>query len=323
MHRVSSAALLACVALLMSVPAWAETVFVSNEQDNTVSVIDGSTLTQVKTIPVGRRPRGIALSPDNMTLYVAAGDDDRIDMIDVKSGKVVGALPSGDDPELFAVHPDGKRLFVSNENDNEVSAVDIAAKKVTGSAPVGVEPEGMAASHDGKLVACTSETTSMVHLIDAATMKPVANYLVDPRPRFVAFSPDDKTLWVTSELRGTLTALDTATGKQLAHVSFPISGLTHEQIQAVGITLTKAGNRVFVSLGPANRVAEVDPQSFAVTRMFLVGNRVWHTALSPDEKRLYAANGNSGDVSVIDLASNQVIKSVKAGRGPWGVAVAP
>ncbi len=163
----------------------------------------------------------------------------------------------------------------------------------------------------------------MVHLIDAATMKPVANYLVDPRPRFVAFSPDDKTLWVTSELRGTLTALDAASGKQLARVSFPIPGLTKEQVQAVGITLTKDGKRVFVSLGPANRVAEVDAQSFAVKRMFLVGNRVWHTAVSPDEKRLYTANGNSADVSVIDLEANQVIKSVKAGRGPWGVAVAP
>jgi YVTN family beta-propeller protein len=163
----------------------------------------------------------------------------------------------------------------------------------------------------------------MVHLIDAATMKPVANYLVDPRPRFVAFSPDDKTVYVTSELRGTLTALDAATGKQLAHISFPVQGLTKEQVQAVGITLTKDGKRLFVSLGPANRVAEVDPQKFTVTRMFLVGNRVWHTALSPDGKRLYTANGNSGDVSVIDLESNQVVKSIKAGRGPWGLAVAP
>jgi YVTN family beta-propeller protein len=124
-------------------------------------------------------------------------------------------------------------------------------------------------------------------------------------------------------LRGTLTALETATGKQIAHITFPIPGLTREQVQAVGITLTKDGKRVFVSLGPANRVAEVDPENFAVKRIFLVGNRVWHTALSPDEKRLYTANGNSGDVSVIDLESNQVVKSVKAGRGPWGLAVAP
>jgi YVTN family beta-propeller protein len=46
-------------------------------------------------------------------------------------------------------------------------------------------------------------------------------------------------------------------------------------------------------------------------------------ALSPDEKRLYTANGNSGDVSVIDLDKQEVVKSIKVGRGPWGLAVAP
>ena len=38
--------------------ASADTIYVSNEQDNTVSVIDGKTSTLAGTIPVGRRPRG-------------------------------------------------------------------------------------------------------------------------------------------------------------------------------------------------------------------------------------------------------------------------
>jgi len=52
-----------------------------------------------------------------------------------------------------------------------------------------------------------------------------------------------------------------------------------------------------------------------------VGQRVWGIALTPDGKRLYAANGLSNDVSVIDTASNNRVASVKAGDGPWGVAV--
>jgi YVTN family beta-propeller protein len=42
-------------------------------------------------------------------------------------------------------------------------------------------------------------------------------------------------------------------------------------------------------------------------------------ALSPDGKMLFTANGPSGDVSVIDVATNTVVKKVKAGTGPWGV----
>src|SRR5690349_11884589 len=51
------------LALIVS-PGRADTVYVSNEQDNTVSVVDGASLSVVATIPVGRRPRGIALSGD-------------------------------------------------------------------------------------------------------------------------------------------------------------------------------------------------------------------------------------------------------------------
>ena len=51
-----TAALLASVSL----PARAETVYVSNEKDNSVSVIDGESLKVTSTIKTGRRPRGIS-----------------------------------------------------------------------------------------------------------------------------------------------------------------------------------------------------------------------------------------------------------------------
>ena len=106
-------------------------------------------------------------------------------------------------------------------------------------------------------------------------------------------------------------------------VQFRVPGLTRELTQAVGFAITRDGKRVYAALGPANRVAEVDAATLKVTRMYLVGKRVWHVALSPDEKRLYAVNGNSSDVSVIDLARHAVVKTIAVGREPWGVAVRP
>jgi YVTN family beta-propeller protein len=54
-----------------------------------------------------------------------------------------------------------------------------------------------------------------------------------------------------------------------------------------------------------------------------VGVRPWGIALSPDGKILYAANGPSNDVSVVDLEANKEIARVKAGSSPWAVAVVP
>ena len=58
-------------------------------------------------------------------------------------------------------------------------------------------------------------------------------------------------------------------------------------------------------------------------KYLLVGQRVWNLAFTPDEKRLFTTNGVSNDVSVLDLDRLKVIKSIKVGRLPWGVVVAP
>jgi YVTN family beta-propeller protein len=54
-----------------------------------------------------------------------------------------------------------------------------------------------------------------------------------------------------------------------------------------------------------------------------VGDRPWGITITPDGKKLYTANGPSNDVSVIDTGSLTVVKRIKAGTSPWGVAVGP
>ena len=76
-----------------------------------------------------------------------------------------------------------------------------------------------------------------------------------------------------------------------------------------------------MALGPANRVAVVDAQTFEVEKYLLVGQRVWQLAFSPDQKWLYSTNGVSNDISVIDVDNLEVVKSVTTGAYPWGVVV--
>lgn len=302
-------------------PASAYKAYVSNEKSNTVSVIDTDTFTVVKTFKVGRRPRGIALTQDDKFVLVAVGDDDTIQMIDTATGKVTATLPSGPDPELFVLDPTGKILYAANEDDNTVSIIDIKKRARLGQVKVGVEPEGMAISPDGKVLVSTSETTSMAHFIDTATHRIAANVLVDARPRFAAFKSDGSELWVSTEIGGTVSIVDPVKHELKTKVIFAIPGVRREAIQPVGISITKDGKTGFVALGPANRVAVVDGTAHQTKKYLLVGHRVWHMAFIPDEKYLLATNGLSNDVSVIDVASLKVIKSIQVGEQPWGIAV--
>jgi len=311
----------AFVVALLAPVARAETAYVSDEGADVVHVLQAPGWTEAARIAVGKRPRGMQLSHDGRQLYVASGNDDRIDIVDLATRKVVGHLPSGPDPERFVVSPDGRWLYVANENDNTVSFVDIAAKKIVHEVPVGAEPEGMAVSPDGRWVICTSESASLVHFIDAASARLVDSVLVGTRPRDAVFSADGKQLWVSSETRASVAVFAMPARKVVHTVDFDDDDTAPATVQAVGLVLRP--QRAFVALGRGNAVAEVDPRTFAIRRYFPVGSRNWGIGLSPDGRRLIAANGLSGDVTVIDLVANRPVATIPVGGKPWGVVVTP
>lgn len=314
--------MLVLLALAAPAAARAETIFVSDEAADCVTAIDGATLKPIECIHVGERPRGLVASKDGRTLYVAVGNANRIAIVDIASRKELRSFPTPD-PETFALSPDERTIFVANENDSEMSQIAVADGKVLRHVPTGGEPEGTAVSHDGRIVIQASETGSMVHVIDAASGKIRDNLIVDTRPRYIAFTPDGARFWVSSEVRGTVTVFDTATLRSLGKIDFENAGLTQNLVQANGIRFTRDGRRAFVGLGRGKLVAEVDSATLKIVRAWPVGLRAWNLALSPDESRLYTADGLDGTMSVIDLKSGKALAPVKLGGKPWGVVAVP
>ena len=45
------------------------------------------------------------------------------------------------------------------------------------------------------------------------------------------------------------------------------------------------------------------------------------STISADGQKLFTANGPSGDVSVIDVATGKIDRQIKTGGSPWGVVV--
>src|SRR3984893_18235538 len=287
----SSVFALNALAFVMASPAIAFTAYVSNETRNCVTIIDTGKMEVAKTVQVGHRPRGIALSQDGGELFICAGDDDLIQILDTKKLSITRTLPS--------------------ETRTTVAEMPLAA-----------EPEGMELSPDGKVLVNTSETTNMAHLIDTQTRKIFANVLVDARPRAAQYTPDGSELWASSEVGGTVSVIDATNPKVKQKIAFAVPGLSKEAIQPVGMRFTPDGKKAFVALGPANRVAVIDTATKKVEKYLLFGQRVWQLALTRDGKYLYTSNGVSNDVSTVDVASLKVLRSIPVGSFPWGVAIA-
>lgn len=70
-----------------------------------------------------------------------------------------------------------------------------------------------------------------------------------------------------------------------------------------------------------NTVAIIDTGKNTLVTTIPVGGRAWGIALDPTGSKLYTANGASNDVSVVDVKSRKELRRVKAGDGPWGIAI--
>jgi YVTN family beta-propeller protein len=297
--------------------ALAATAYVTNEKDDSISVIDLDSLEVTATLDVGMRPRGLLLSSDNKLLYICASDSDRVQVMTWPRARSSRSCPPGPTPSSSPCTPTTAGCTSPTRTMRWSRWSTPSADEVLAQIDVGVEPEGMAVSPDGKWAVNTSETTNMLHWIDTSTPAAGRQHPVDQRPRHVEFDKDGKRLWASAEIGGTVTVLDVdsrpgAQGAQVHHQGRTpgqgaASGRQAERRRQVRLHRSRPGQ-------PCGRGGRQDLRDSRLPAGGAGASGTWRSP--PDQKRLLTTNGVSGDVSVIDVDSLKVTKSIKVGRYP-------
>ncbi len=314
-------------------------VYVSAEDAGEIVAIDPDTLKVVTRVRVGKRPRGLRVSPDGKLLYVALSGSPRggpnvdesklpkaersadgIGVVDLASHTLLKTYTSGQDPESFDLSKDGSTLYISNEETAELSVLDLKSGKVVRQVAVGGEPEGVTTRPDGKVVYVSCEADRVVVAVDTQSFQVLARIPTGLRPRAVALSHDGKLGFVTDELSAELTLFDALTNVAKGSIKIEDAG---KSPRPMGAVISSDGKELYVSTGRGGSLAVIDIAASRVAALVPdVGARPWGVGLSPNGKLLFTANGPSDDVSVIDLASRKVVQRIKVGGLPWGVGVA-
>jgi YVTN family beta-propeller protein len=313
-------------------------LFVSNESGGDLSVIDVATQKLVATIPVGKRPRGVKLSPDGSVLYVALSGSpiagpgvdestlppadkaaDGIGVVSVIDMKLLRTIPGGSDPEQVAVTLDGRRMFIANEDIGAATAIDVDSGKVLASFKVGDEPEGVNLRPDGRVVYVTSEGDNQVAAIDTIDLKLLKVFAVGPRPRSTAFLPDSSRAYVPAENGASISVIDAKAHRVLDTIKLE-GGPT---VRPMGTAVSPDGKLLFATTGRGKNVVIIDTATNKPLGQVEAGDRPWGIAVSSDGRTVFTANGPSNDVTFIDVEGRKVLAKVKAGERPWGVVYVP
>jgi len=265
-------------------------LYVLCQESEEVRVLDAATYALIKSIAVGRVPRGMALSATGDRLFVTNSWDDTLSVIDTKGLTVAGTWPVGAEPSGVVEDRTGKRLFVANRISNDVAVLDAQTGAEEQRLMAGRGSSYLTLSPDGSRIYAThvypnpsplrtglenrTAPESEITVIDAAKAT-----VADRIPLHsiagvfhLAFSAD-----------GQLGAVADYHPKNLV----PLAHLEHGGAFAYTLTLfgPRVGQPVEVPLDELDRYAS---QPFGVV-------------ISPDMSRLYVSVGGSECVLAIDI----------------------
>ncbi|QRR07616.1 YncE family protein [Burkholderia sp. MS455] len=292
-----------------------EALYVTNRNDNTVSVIDTETSTVVATVAVGGNPFRLAVTPDGTHVYVVNANSNNVSVIDTSITNVVTTIPVGVKPAGIAITPDGTRAYVTSFTGNSVSVIDIATNTVTATISVsGKTPNGIAVTPDGKHVYVANSSSANVSVIDTASNTETATVaLPGSNPIGIAVTPNGAKVYVADGSGGTVSVIDTASNTLTAR----IGGFS----AADDVAFTQDGTKAYISDNFNNDVAVINTASNAITST--ISNLVspFGIAIATGGTIAYVANQQASNVSVINTSNNTVTTSIAVGNFPTGLAI--
>jgi len=199
-------------------------VYVTNDYDDDVTVIDTATNTVSSVIHLGTggggeqglsgSTRDVAVSPDSRRIYVTLPQDDELAVIDTSTNAVTATVDAGDYPEFLVLSPDGLHAYIANVGDGSssppmLSVFDTSSDTVTGTIPMSNEQTPasryIALGADGTHVYWIGNRggADAISILDLPEMRIVRTLTGGDDLYSVGTGPDSKRIYVTDDGYGT------------------------------------------------------------------------------------------------------------------------
>jgi YVTN family beta-propeller protein len=301
--------------------------YISNYDDNTVSVIDTASDQVVGQFPSlsggSLGPWAVAINPEGTEVYFSHpffGLVDKVAVIGTQQPHVINDVTVGHGALGIAFDPAGEWLYQANAEDGSISVIHATDKSVT-NWPLGLSwPLGVATTTvKGKIrVYVTENQGAQVAVIDPAGQRVVKRIPVGEAPVGIAINAAGTRAYVANFNDNSVSVINTINNRVVDLI--PVGRFPN------GIAVDPSGKRVYVanlttvnpSAPETGSVSIINTRANRVIRTVRVGKTPYGVGVTPDGNKVYVTNQGGGNVSVINasLKRPKVIKTVPVGKSP-------
>ena len=239
------------------------------------------------------------------TLFVANKRGNTLSKIDLSSGEEVLRLDSCTNPHELATSPDGEHVALACYGGTTVDIFQTndLAKVASIELGAGARPHGIVWMGDGTLYA-TAEGRQSVFRIETPLADPkLAEFSTGKQgSHMIAVAPDQSAAWTTDLGSRTVTRVD------LVGDAAPLSVTVGEEPE--GIALSPDGETLWVSARGSNQAFALDPLTMEVRSTVETGQFPLRLVIRPQGDVAVTSDLIDGGLSVIDLASASVVRSI-------------
>jgi DNA-binding beta-propeller fold protein YncE len=299
----------------------AQTLAVALTEQNRVLLFDARTYDSVVSVPVGRAPHEIAVTPDGRTFYVGntgkSGDPERLTVtrIDLADPARTSAIDVSDCAGLhdLRVSHSGRLLWIGCARVPAVAEIDLATGTLQRQWRITLDGGWMlAASPDERRIFVAHLEGEAVSVIDRE--RDTVTTMRGPGGQYgIEVAPAGREVWVTAPDSARVTVLDAAEDSVLAAFASPGKG---------------PGRIGFTAKGRLAVIAHDEPAT--LTLMEVATRRPVASiplaampkvlALSPDGRFAAVSHPDAKLVSIVDLERRVVVRTIAVPATPDGVA---
>jgi YVTN family beta-propeller protein len=310
-------------------------VYVPDNDDGQVWVIDQASYAVVGKYPVGSLVQHVVPSHDLKTLYANASGSSQLVPFDPATGTPGKPIPV-DAPYNLYFTPDGRSAMVMAERRNRIDFYDPTTWQRTRSVDVPCTGRGGQKtggvnhadwSADGTYFLATCEFAGRLLKVDtlSGAILGTLDLAKGDMPQDCRVTPDGRTFYVADMMAGGVHVID---GPSFTETSFiPTGDGAHGIYPSRDTTVAYVSNRGHSGTKKpgAGTISVIDFATNKVTATWTIpgGGSPDMGGVSADGTRLWLSGRYDNVVYVFDTTTGQMIKKIPVGKGPHGLAVFP